>query len=176
MFKMLIPKLRVNTVFDIHLEDLYEQGYRGIITDLDNTLVGAKAPLATPELIAWFKKVKEIGFQLIIVSNNQLERVSKFATPLDIQYVYKARKPSNTPFRKAMKMMDLTNEQTIVVGDQMLTDVYGGNRLGLYTVLVMPIAIDDEGFVTRYFNRRVERIALTRLRKQGLWIEEEKKL
>ncbi|UNK20001.1 YqeG family HAD IIIA-type phosphatase [Paenibacillus sp. N3/727] len=175
MFEMLIPKLRVNTVFDINLEELYEQGYRGIITDLDNTLVGAKAPLATPELVAWFKKVKEIGFQLIIVSNNQLERVSKFATPLDIQYVHKARKPSNIPFRKAMKMMDLKNEQTIVVGDQMLTDVYGGNRLGLYTVLVMPIAINDEGFVTRFFNRRVERIALTRLRKQGLWIEEDKK-
>ena len=93
---------------------------------MDNTLVGAKAPLATPELVVWFKRVKEIGFQLIIVSNNQLERVSKFATPLDIQYVHEARKPSNTPFRKAMKMMELTPEKTVVVGDQMLTDVYGG--------------------------------------------------
>ncbi|WP_054956018.1 YqeG family HAD IIIA-type phosphatase [Paenibacillus dakarensis] len=175
MFEMLIPKLRVNTVFDINLEELYEKGYRGIITDLDNTLVGAKAPLATPELVAWFKKVKEMGFQLTIVSNNHLERVSKFATPLDIQYVHEARKPSNLPFRKAMKMMNLTNEQTIVVGDQMLTDVYGGNRLGLFTVLVMPIAINDEGRFTRWFNRRVERIALTRLRKQGLWTEEDKK-
>ncbi|KKO51255.1 YqeG family HAD IIIA-type phosphatase [Paenibacillus sp. DMB20] len=175
MFEMLIPKLRVNTVFDINLEELYKKGYRGIITDLDNTLVGAKAPLATPELVEWFKKVKEIGFQLIIVSNNQLERVSKFATPLDIQYVHEARKPSNAPFRKAMEMMELTHEQTVVVGDQMLTDVYGGNRLGLYTILVMPIAINDEGWLTRLFNRRVERIALTRLRKRGLWIEEDKK-
>ena len=174
MFEMLIPKLRVSTVFDINLEALYAEGYRGIITDLDNTLVGAKAPLATPELIEWFKKVKEIGFQLIIVSNNQLERVSKFATPLDIEYVHEARKPSNAPFRKAMKMMNLQPEQTVVVGDQMLTDVYGGNRLGLYTVLVMPIAINEEGLITRFFNRRVERIALTRLRKQGLWTEEDK--
>ncbi|GAB6929513.1 YqeG family HAD IIIA-type phosphatase [Paenibacillus sp. JCM 10914] len=173
MFEMLIPKLRVNTVFDIDLEQLYEQGYRGIITDLDNTLVGAKAPLATPELVLWFKKVKELGFQLIIVSNNHLERVSKFATPLDIQYVHQARKPSNLPFRKAMSMMELSPEHTIVVGDQMLTDVYGGNRLGLYTVLVMPIAINDEGWFTRLFNRRVERIALTRLRKKGLWMEED---
>ncbi|MBO2943312.1 YqeG family HAD IIIA-type phosphatase [Paenibacillus sp. F411] len=174
MFKMLIPKERVSTVFDIDLEGLYEQGYRGIITDLDNTLVGAKAPLATPELLEWFKKVKEIGFQLIIVSNNQLERVSKFATPLDIQYVHEARKPSNLPFRKAMKMMNLTADQTIVVGDQMLTDVYGGNRLGLFTILVLPIALHDEGWVTRFFNRRVERIALTRLRRLGLWKEEDK--
>lgn len=171
---MLIPKLRVNTVFDIQLEKLYQQGYRGIITDLDNTLVGAKAPLATPELVEWFKKVKEIGFQLIIVSNNQLERVSKFATPLDIEYVHEARKPSNAPFRKAMNMMGLSPDQTVVVGDQMLTDVYGGNRLGLFTILVMPIAIGDEGWFTRLINRRIERIALTRLRKKGLWTEEEK--
>ncbi|MNF10348.1 hypothetical protein D3C80_2112600 [compost metagenome] len=72
-----------------------------------------------------------------------------------------------------MKLMELSPEQTIVVGDQMLTDVYGGNRLGLYTVLVLPISVKDEGIGTR-INRRVEQIALTRLRKQGLWHEEDK--
>lgn len=174
MFKMLMPKLRVDTVYDIDLEGLYAQGYRGIITDLDNTLVGAKAPDATPELIEWFARVKEVGFKLIIVSNNNLNRVSVFATPLDIQYVHSARKPSNVPFRKAMNMMGLTPKETMVVGDQMLTDVFGGNRLGLYTVLVLPISIDDEGFMTR-FNRRVERIAVTSLSKKGLWLEEDKK-
>lgn len=174
LFKRLIPKLQVETVFDIDLEALYERGYRGIITDLDNTLVGAKAPEATPELIAWFEKVRDAGFKLVIVSNNKLTRVSTFATPLKIEYVHEARKPSNTPFRKAMKMMELTEEQTIVVGDQMLTDVFGGNRLGLFTVLVLPIAIADEGIMTK-FNRRIERIALSRLRRKGLWLEEEKK-
>ncbi|ULO06147.1 YqeG family HAD IIIA-type phosphatase [Paenibacillus sp. 19GGS1-52] len=173
MFEMLVPKLRVNTVFDIALEELYQQGYRGIITDLDNTLVGAKAPLATPELLVWFEKVKTLGFKLIIVSNNNMDRVSKFATPLDIKFVHQARKPSNAPFHKAIKLMELAPEQTIVVGDQMLTDVYGGNRLGLYTVLVLPISVQDEGIGTR-INRRIEQIALTRLRKQGLWQEEDK--
>ncbi|MNC06771.1 Phosphoglycolate phosphatase [compost metagenome] len=173
MFERLVPKLRVNTVFDIGLEELWRKGYRGIITDLDNTLVGAKAPLATPELLLWFAKVKEVGFKLIIVSNNNMDRVSRFATPLNIEFVHQARKPSNTPFLKAMKLMELSPEQTIVVGDQMLTDVYGGNRLGLYTVLVLPISVKDEGIGTR-INRRVEQIALTRLRKQGLWHEEDK--
>ncbi|MFC3748283.1 YqeG family HAD IIIA-type phosphatase [Paenibacillus sp. GCM10012306] len=173
MFEKLVPKLRVNTVFDIALEELYQQGYRGIITDLDNTLVGAKAPLATTELLVWFQKVKELGFKLIIVSNNNMDRVSRFATPLNIEFVHQARKPINAPFYKAMQMMDLSPKQTIVVGDQMLTDVYGGNRLGLYTVLVLPISIKDEGFGTR-INRRVERIAQSRLRKKGLWHEEEK--
>ncbi|WP_226002781.1 YqeG family HAD IIIA-type phosphatase [Paenibacillus sp. BJ-4] len=174
MFEMLMPKLRVNTVFDIDLEGLYAQGYRGIITDLDNTLVGAKAPNATPELVAWFEKVKQAGFKLVIVSNNNMNRVSMFATPLDIEFIHAARKPSNSSFRRAIRMMGLTPEETIMVGDQMLTDVLGGNRLGLHTVLVLPISIHDEGFMTR-FNRRLERIALTRLRKKGLWLEEEKK-
>lgn len=172
MFEKLIPKLRVNTVFDINLEQLYDQGYRGIITDLDNTLVGAKDPDATPELIAWFKKVKEQGFKLIIVSNNNMDRVAKFATPLDIEFVHKARKPFNIPFLKAMKLMGTSSEQTIVVGDQMLTDVYGGNRLDLFTVLVLPISIADEGIGTR-INRRVERVVLRRLRRTGQWLEEE---
>jgi HAD superfamily phosphatase (TIGR01668 family) len=172
LFKMLLPKLRVKTVFDINLEDLYATGYRGIITDLDNTLVGAKAPLAHPELITWFKLVKKMGFELIIVSNNHLERVSAFATPLDIQFVHDARKPSLKPFQKAVNMMGLSNTETIMVGDQMLTDVFGGNRLGLFTVLVQPISVQDEGWTTR-INRRVERFALKRLRKKGLWLEEE---
>ncbi|WP_046213614.1 YqeG family HAD IIIA-type phosphatase [Paenibacillus wulumuqiensis] len=173
MFELLIPKLRVNTVFDIDLEKLYAQGYRGIITDLDNTLVGAKSPTATPELIEWFAKVKKYGFELIIVSNNKMDRVSLFATPLDIKFVHAARKPSNAPFRKAMKLMNCRDDQTIVVGDQLLTDVYGGNRLGLFTVLVLPIALNEEGWRTR-FNRQVERLARTRLRKKGLWAEEER--
>jgi HAD superfamily phosphatase (TIGR01668 family) len=169
---MLIPKLRVNRIFDIDLDDLYARGYRGIITDLDNTLVGAKVPLAYPELIAWFELVKKTGFQLIIVSNNHLARVSNFAVPLDLQFVHEARKPSLKPFQKAVKMMGLSNTETIVVGDQMLTDVYGGNRLGLFTVLVQPISVLDEGWTTR-INRRVELVALKRLRKKGLWFEEE---
>lgn len=174
MFEALLPKLQVDTVFDIDLEDLYSRGYRGIVTDLDNTLVGAKAPNATPELIAWFAKVKQLGFQLVIVSNNNMNRVSVFSTPLDIRFVHAARKPSHAPFRKAMKLMELSEQQTVVVGDQLLTDVLGGNRLGLYTVLVLPIAIGDEGWRTR-FNRRVERVAIGRLRRMGKWLEEEKK-
>lgn len=174
MFERFLPKLRVNTVFDIDLEELYAQGYRGIITDLDNTLVGAKAPLATPELVEWFEKVKKCGFKLVIVSNNNLDRVSKFATPLNIEYVHAARKPLGTPFRRALAMMGLQPNEAIVVGDQLMTDVYGGNRLGLFTVLVLPIATGEEGLGTR-INRRLERIVKHRLHKSGLWLEEEKK-
>ncbi|MBA9085118.1 hypothetical protein FHR92_001582 [Fontibacillus solani] len=174
MFERFLPKLRVDSVFDIDLEDLYAKGYRGIITDLDNTLVGAKAPLATPELILWFEKVKKAGFKLVIVSNNNLDRVSIFAAPLNIEFVHKARKPSGSAFHKAMQLMDIRPQETIVIGDQLMTDVLGGNRQGLFTVLVLPISVGDEGVGTR-INRLMERIVKRRLGKSGLWLEEEKK-
>lgn len=173
MFDRFIPKLRVDSVFDIDLDALYAKGYRGIITDLDNTLVGAKAPLATPELMEWLKKVKESGFKLVIVSNNNLDRVSKFSAPLNIEFVHSARKPSRSPFRRALDLMGLSPDQAIVVGDQMMTDVYGGNRLGLFTVLVLPVAIGEEGLGTR-INRKLEWVVKRRLGKLGQWIEEEK--
>lgn len=169
-----MPKLRVNTVYDIDLKTLYEQGYRGIITDLDNTLVGAKEPHATPELAAWLAGAQEMGFQAVIVSNNDRARVSLFTEPLGIPFIYAARKPTRRPFRKALELMKLRANQTIMIGDQMMTDVFGGNREGLFTILVLPIAVSDEGVMTR-FNRRMEKVILARSRKKGLWHEEDKR-
>ncbi|TDF96786.1 YqeG family HAD IIIA-type phosphatase [Paenibacillus piri] len=161
MLKKLLPGLQVNTIYDLDLNALWEQGIRGIITDLDNTLVGAKAPLATPELLDWLKVVGQIGFQVVIVSNNNRPRVSKFAEPLSLPFIYRAKKPTSAAFRKAMGMMGLTPEQTAVIGDQMMTDVLGGNRLGLYTILVLPIARADEGIFTKVINRSLEKVALS---------------
>ncbi|MCQ6558387.1 YqeG family HAD IIIA-type phosphatase [Paenibacillus mendelii] len=174
MFERLLPHMRVNTIYDIDLNALKERGMRGIITDLDNTLVGAKEKLATPELVDWLNVVRDLGFKVVIVSNNNKTRVSAFAEPLDIPYIHAARKPANRAFRGALTVLDLPAEQTAVIGDQMMTDVLGGRRMGLHTILVSPISPGDEGIMTR-FNRRLEKIALFRLRKKGLWPEEDRK-
>lgn len=170
MFERLLPHMRVNTVYEINLDELQARGVRGIITDLDNTLVGAKEALATPELVQWLDAVRSRGFQVVIVSNNNDSRVGKFAAPLQIPYIHAARKPASKAFRKALNVLQLPAEHTVVIGDQMLTDVLGGNRMGLFTILVAPIAPMDEGIMTRV-NRRIERIALKSLRKKGLWYE-----
>lgn len=164
MLNQLIPRLHVNSIYTIDLQDLWNKGYRGIITDLDNTLVGAKSPLATPELIDWLKVVAQLGFQVVIVSNNRHTRVSKFAEPLSLPFIYRAKKPTSASFRKALQMMKLPPQQTVVIGDQMLTDVLGGNRMGLYTILVTPISPIDEGFFTKV-NRRIEKVALTMMKR-----------
>lgn len=164
MLNQLIPRLHVNSIYTIDLQDLWNKGYRGIITDLDNTLVGAKSPLATPELVDWLKVVAQLGFQVVIVSNNRHTRVSKFAEPLSLPFIYRAKKPTSASFRKALQMMKLPPQQTVVIGDQMLTDVLGGNRMGLYTILVTPISPIDEGFFTKV-NRRIEKVALTMMKR-----------
>jgi putative phosphatase len=173
MFERLLPQMRVNTIYDINLHALKEQGIVGIITDLDNTLVGARVPLATPQLVKWLDDVRDLGFKVVIVSNNNSARVGKFAKPLAIPFVHAARKPANAAFVRALKELGLPAEKTAVIGDQMMTDVLGGRRMGLFTILVRPIAPDDEGIMTR-FNRMLEKIALSRLRKKGLWPEEER--
>jgi len=162
-----IPRLRVDSVYDIDLDALKASGVRGIITDLDNTLVGAKDPSATPKLVEWFKRVEKLGFQVVIVSNNNQLRVSKFADPIKLPYIHAARKPSRRAFRKALEMMKLSPSQAVVIGDQLLTDVFGANRMGMNTILVTPISLKDESVFTR-FNRRIERVIFGKLRKRGM--------
>lgn len=174
MIEVFLPKLKVRSIYDIPLDELYAQGIRGVITDLDNTLVGAKTPLATEALVKWLATVKEKGIRVVIVSNNDDSRVGKFALPLSLPYIHAARKPAQRAFRQALNMLELEPQQTLMIGDQMMTDVLGGNRMGLYTVLVAPIAPHEEGLGTK-INRRLERIAIARLRRRGLWQEEENK-
>ncbi|GGG11125.1 YqeG family HAD IIIA-type phosphatase [Paenibacillus abyssi] len=174
MFTRLLPDQIVKTIYDINLDELHKKGLTGIITDLDNTLVGARDPIATPELVAWLDHLRERGFKVVIVSNNNMTRVSRFSEPLKIPFIHAARKPASRAFRKALQVLELPAEQTVVIGDQMLTDMLGGRRMGLHTILVTPIAPKDEGIMTRV-NRKIEKVALGRLRKKGLWPEEDKK-
>lgn len=165
MLKRLLPDLYVESIYQIDLAALKEAGVKGMIIDLDNTLIEWNRPLATPEVAEWLNKLRD-DFQVVIVSNNHEQRVSAFAEPLTLPYIYRARKPFQLSFQKAMKLMDLAPDEVVVIGDQLFTDVLGGNRLNLYTILVTPVARTD-GFWTR-FNRRMERIVLNKLRKRGL--------
>jgi len=165
LYKNFLPSEFVKTVYDISPERLKEKGIRGIITDLDNTLVEWDRPSATPKLVEWLKSMKDAGIQVTIVSNNGELRVKSFADPLAIPFIYKARKPMGKAFRKALHLMDVKREEVVVIGDQLLTDVVGGNRLGLHTILVVPVAKSD-GFFTR-FNRLAERRIFKALKSRG---------
>ncbi|MED1863165.1 YqeG family HAD IIIA-type phosphatase [Fictibacillus nanhaiensis] len=166
MLKHFLPDQHVQNILDITPEMLVERGVKGIITDLDNTLVEWDRPEATPELIKWFTSIKEKGILITIVSNNTQHRVKSFSDPVGIPFIYSARKPMTKAFKRALKDMKLKNEQVVVIGDQLLTDVLGGNRIGLHTILVVPVASSD-GFWTR-FNRKIERIILSWMKRKGM--------
>ncbi|MFD2671612.1 YqeG family HAD IIIA-type phosphatase [Marinicrinis sediminis] len=174
MWKKFIPQLKVDSVFDIPLQELWQKGYRSIITDLDNTLVGARDPLATPKLLTWLKELQDAGFKVVIVSNNRETRVSEFAMPLKLPFIHKARKPLGGAFRKALNQLGSSPKETMMIGDQLLTDVFGGNRIGLYTILVNPVSMIGEGFGTRV-NRRLEKLIHGRLRSRGMHWEDKNK-
>ncbi|MBT2643705.1 YqeG family HAD IIIA-type phosphatase [Bacillus sp. ISL-41] len=165
MLKHFLPDQHVKSIFEIQPESLKEKGVKGIITDLDNTLVEWDRPSATPKLIEWFDNMRKHEILVTIVSNNNEKRVRAFSDPLQIPFIFQARKPMTRAFNKALKQMGLRKEETVVIGDQLLTDVLGGNRSGFHTILVVPVAQTD-GFVTR-FNRKVERRILNWFRKQG---------
>ncbi|MDR7072830.1 YqeG family HAD IIIA-type phosphatase [Fictibacillus barbaricus] len=166
MLKHFLPDEHVQNILDITPEMLVERGVKGIVTDLDNTLVEWDRPEATPELIKWFKSIKEKGILITIVSNNTQQRVKSFSDPVEIPFIYSARKPMTKAFKRALRDMNLRNEEVVVIGDQLLTDVLGGNRLGLHTILVVPVASSD-GVWTR-FNRKLERIILSWMKRKGM--------
>lgn len=160
-----MPNDYVQSVFQIDIEKLANSGFKGIITDLDNTLVGWDVKTPTKEIQEWFKKANDLGLTITIVSNNNEKRVSAFSKDLDVDFIFKARKPMGRAFKKAIQHMNIKPEETIVIGDQMLTDVLGGNNNGLYTIMVVPVKKTD-GFLTR-LNRIIERRLLNYFKRKG---------
>lgn len=165
MLNYFLPDEHVKSVFDIQPEKLKAKGIKGIITDLDNTLVAWDAPDATPEVIQWFQLMKDHDIKVTIISNNNQKRVQIFSEPLGTPFVFSARKPLSKAFRAASKEMGLKKEEVVVIGDQLMTDVLGGNYAGFRTILVVPI-VQSDGRITK-FNRQVERRILNYLRKKG---------
>jgi uncharacterized protein len=166
VLKNFLPDEHVKSIFDIKPEDLKQRGIKGIITDLDNTLVEWDRPNATPELIKWFEQIKKHNILVTIVSNNNEIRVKEFADPLQIPFIFQARKPLVRAFNRALSQMEIKKEEAVVIGDQLLTDVLGGNRSGFHTILVVPVAQTD-GFITK-FNRFAERRIMNWFRKKGM--------
>ncbi|MFD2046135.1 YqeG family HAD IIIA-type phosphatase [Ornithinibacillus salinisoli] len=172
MLKRFLPNEHVKSIFEINPEALKEKGIKGVITDLDNTLVAWDVREATPEVKDWFKQMKDQGIKVTIVSNNKEERVKFFSEPLETPYVFSARKPLRKAFKVAAKEMGLQRDEMVVIGDQLLTDVLGGNSAGFHTILVVPIVKTDEK-ITR-INRSIERRILNYFRNKGKITWEEK--
>lgn len=165
VWKFLCPKQYVEDLYRINLQDLKNRGIKGLILDLDNTLMPWNDHTVYPEVQAWVGALKDAGFRACIVSNNSSRREEKIKEMFKIPAFWKAVKPRRCTFRKALKAMDLRPFQAAVVGDQVFTDIWGGNRLGLYTILVRPL--NKREFWGTMFMRKIEKVVLMSLRRKG---------
>ncbi len=162
MFQKFYPSEDINSTYDIDFESYFEKGYRGIIFDVDNTLVFHNAP-ADERAKALFQRLKKIGFDFCFTSNNKEPRVKKFCQDVGgTHYIYKANKPSTKGYEKAMRLMGTNKENTFFVGDQLFTDVYGANRTGIHSILVKPMNPKEE--IQIVLKRYLEKIVLWRYR------------
>ncbi len=165
MWKLLCPDRYVDSILEVEPGELRASGIKGVITDMDNTLVAWNQRTATSGLHCWMENLKENGFNVCIVSNNSAEQGSELARQLDVPAIWYAVKPRRKAFRKALRILDLPPSQVAVVGDQLFTDVLGGNRLGLYTILVVPIS--QKEFIWTKMMRGFEKRMLHSLQKRG---------
>ena len=155
--KNLYPNRYYDKKEDIPVEQYYEEGYRGILFDIDNTLVPHDEPVDEAARV-FVKKLKELGFGICLISNNDEERVRTFADPLGVAYVYKAWKPKREGYERGMEILGTDRSNTLFVGDQIFTDVYGANRAGIRTILVKPIHPKEE--IQIVLKRYLEKIVL----------------
>ena len=135
LFSTLFPYVHADSVYGMDFEHIYEIGFRGLEFDIDNTLVGHDAP-ANEQAAGLFQKLKKIGFELCIISNNNEARVKPFADAVGSRYVYKAGKPYTKGYLEGCRLMGLDKDRVLFFGDQFFTDIWGANRSGIKSVLV----------------------------------------
>ena len=157
MFQNLYPKEYMKSTYEIDFAKYREKGYRAIIFDIDNTLVEHGAP-ADERSIRLFEKLQALGYDIMLLSNNKEPRVKMFNDAVHVKYIYKAGKPGTKNYYAAMVMMGSDISNTLFVGDQLFTDVWGANRAGIYSILVQPIDKKEE--IQIVLKRYLEKIVL----------------
>ncbi|ADU51329.1 HAD superfamily (subfamily IIIA) phosphatase, TIGR01668 [Thermaerobacter marianensis DSM 12885] len=165
LWRLLTPRFVVPSIYAIRWDDLRDLGVRGLVLDLDNTLARRDQPLPDETLRRWLDEARQQGFSACILSNNLEHRVQLFAQACGVPAVHAATKPRRRAFLRALQTIGVEPAQAAVIGDQIFTDVLGGNRLGMVTVLVTPLP--GKEFVGTRLVRLVERWVLRHLARRG---------
>ena len=156
MRHFLYPDEYLPSAYQIDYDALFQKGFRGLIFDIDNTLVPHGEP-ADDRAVALFAHLRELGFDSVLLSNNKEPRVKMFSDRAGTRYIFKAGKPKPGNYRRAMEMMHTDCSNTVFIGDQIFTDITGANLTGIYSILVEPIHPKEEIqiVIKRYFEKIV---------------------
>ena len=157
MLERFYPDYEAESAYEMDYRGLYQMGFRGIIFDIDNTLVPHGAP-ADQRAVALFASLRGMGYTTLLLSNNREPRVKSFAGQVGSRYLFKAGKPGKEGYLKAMEQMGTDVTNTLFVGDQLFTDVWGARRVGIVSYLTRPIHPKEE--IQIVLKRKLERIVL----------------
>ena len=165
MFNFLKPTYYFHTVFDLPDSFWGEQGIKGILFDIDNTLEPYATEIPSERTLVLFEKLKEMGISTAIISNNHKERVEKFATPLNAEYYYESLKPKTENIFCAIRNMGLKNSEVVIIGDQLFTDIWAGSRAEIRSIFVDRLSDDESAFIKT--KRALEIPFVNRIKKNG---------
>lgn len=157
LLRVFYPNEIKESAYSIDYEDLYERGIRGLIYDIDNTLVEHGFP-ADKRAIDLIERLKSIGFQITLLSNNKEARVKMFNDSVNVNYIFKAGKPLKKGYLKAMDIMGTDLSSTVFIGDQLFTDIFGAKLCKMKNILVKPIDPHEE--IQIVLKRKLEAIVL----------------
>lgn len=158
MFRRFYPDYRFKTIKDIPDSFFADKGIKFAVLDIDNTLVPYTSPLPDETAIAFLERLKKEGIEYVFVSNNNWERVTTFCDGMDAYFIAKSGKPFIRNIKKVMKKFGAKKGNTVLIGDQVFTDVYAANRAGITSVMVDPIEAKETPFFG--FKRAMEKVVL----------------
>ena len=163
---ILIPDMYQKSIYSINYEKLYNCGIRCLLFDLDNTCVPYVEKVPSKKLIDLFDYLKDMGFKVILFSNATKKRLEVFKNTLVVDCSYSSRKPSKRKFLKVLKMYNFDLSEVAIIGDQLFTDILGGNRVGIKTILVNPMSKKDMPLT--FIFRILERGQFKKFKKRGI--------
>ena len=169
MFSNYKPTWMVEAIYQITPAQLKNLGIKAVLTDLDNTLIAWNNPDGTEELLTWILEMKNAGIPVVVVSNNNSKRVARAIEKFDLLYVARAMKPLARGINIAKKQLDLADDEIVMVGDQIMTDIRGANRAGIRSILVKPIIATDSWKTqfNRFWDQRLRAYLLAKYPDMG---------
>lgn len=174
ILSLLSPSEFVESICDVDIAQLRNRNITALLIDLDNTLVAWQRYNIAKDVIDWVNSAIEFGIKVCIVSNTRTpRRLERLANELGVPFTKKALKPRRRGFREGLNILNVDASQTAVIGDQIFTDILGGNRLGLYTILVRPIS--GREFIGTKLSRVLEAILLGYWKRKGILYDQDTK-
>lgn len=166
--KNFIPKMYQKSIYNIDYKKLKKRKVKCLLFDLDNTCVSYFDKKSNNKLKKLMKELKELGFLVIIFSNSPLKRLNLFKD-LNVEFNASSKKPFSKNFIKVLKKYNLKKDEVCIIGDQLFTDILGGNKVGILTCLVDPLTSKD--FILTKITRNIEKLVFYRMKNKNILIK-----